>query len=150
MFELKSPEGFRIALYFVLPGLITVFFRTQFLAGRMQKHSDAVLTYFAVSVFYWSCLSLFGLSPVSNSVGPFSTFVAMLLAPAILGVALGLNARADVIRKLLRRFGINPVHAITTAWDWKFSRTAPRFVIVTLSDGGGGRRGLCGDVVFFQ
>ncbi len=135
MIDLKSPEAFRIVLYFVVPGLVAVFFRAQFLSGRMQKHSDAILTYFSVSIVYWSMLTMAGISPATVSDNPFISFAVTLIGPMVVGCALGLNARLDVLRGLLRKIGLNPVHATATAWDWKLSRTTPRYVIVSLTDG---------------
>ena len=135
LIDLKSPEAFRVVLFFVLPGLVAVFFRAQFLAGRMQKHSDAILTYLAVSIVYWSVLVIVGVSPSTVTGSSFWYFVATILGPALFGSALGLNARFDILRGLLRKAKLNPVHATTTAWDWKLSRTAPRFVIVSMTNG---------------
>lgn len=135
MIDLKTPEAFHAVLYFVVPGLIAVFIRAQFLSGRMQKQSDAILTYFSISLVYWSALLILGVSPSMLATKSGLTFVAVFVGPAIFGCLLGLNARLDLLRNGLRKIKLNPVHATATAWDWKWSRTKPRFVIVTLTEG---------------
>lgn len=135
MIDLNNPEAFRMVLYFVVPGLIAVFVRAQFLSGRMQKHSDAILTYFSVSVVYWSALTVIGLTPsvVANHAWMYLVFT--LIFPAILGFLLGLNARLDWVRNILRKATLNPIHPTATAWDWKLSRTKACYVLVTMNDG---------------
>lgn len=135
MIDLKSAETVQIVVYLVVPGLIVLFVRSRFLTGRMQKPSDAVLPYFVVSLIYWTCLSTLGISPASLAASPGWSSVAVLVAPTILGFLLGLNARFDLVRRLLRKVRINPAHATATAWDWKMSRATECFVIVTLSKG---------------
>ncbi|MBW3243528.1 hypothetical protein KUV57_12720 [Epibacterium sp. DP7N7-1] len=135
MIDLKNPEAFRIVLYFVVPGLIAVFFRAQFLSGRIQKHTDAILTYVAVSLVYWATLTACGYSPSDLTGKSVASLFFILVGPMIFGCLLGLNIRRDYIRNLLRRLNINTVHAVSTAWDWKFSRTEPRFVIVHMTNG---------------
>ena len=122
MIDLKSPEAFQIVLYLVVPGLIAVFVRSQFLTGRMQKHSDALLTYLPISLVYWAMIMMVGVSVQEIKKEPSIALVSVFLGPAILGVLLGLNARLDLIRRLLRKVKLNPVHPVPTAWDWKFQR----------------------------
>lgn len=135
MIDLKSPEALRVVLYFIVPGLITVFFRAQFLTGRMQKHSDAILTYFSISIIYWSALTVVGITPSVVASSAWMYLVFTLLLPAVLGCVLGLNARLDVVRNLLRKARLNPVHPTATAWDWKLSRTGPCHVLITMTEG---------------
>lgn len=51
-----------------------------------------------------------------------------------MGVLLGYITRTEAIRRVLNYFGINPVHAVPTAWDWKFGNMKEKLVIVTLKD----------------
>ena len=39
------------------------------------------------------------------------------------------------MRRLLQRCGLHLVHAIPTAWEWKFSAMPPQWVLVTLKEG---------------
>ncbi|MCG7520690.1 DUF6338 family protein [Ruegeria sp. Ofav3-42] len=135
MVDLKSPEAFQIVLYLVVPGLIAVFVRAQFLTGRMQKHTDAILTYLPISLIYWAMVMIAGLTVKEISEDPRVALLTVFLGPAILGALLGLNARLDLVRGLLRKAKLNPVHPVPTAWDWKFQRTQPQFVLVTMTDG---------------
>jgi hypothetical protein len=56
------------------------------------------------------------------------------VGPAVFGALLGLNTQIEALRRFLHFFGINPVHAVPTAWDWKFGRMREHLVIVTLKD----------------
>jgi hypothetical protein len=50
--DFNYPQSFSFVLALIVPGLIITFVRTQFTTGRMQKHSDAMLSYFALSAVY--------------------------------------------------------------------------------------------------
>jgi hypothetical protein len=39
-------------LGYIVPGLIIVYIRAQFLTGRLGPHKDALLSYFTLSVIY--------------------------------------------------------------------------------------------------
>ncbi|ULB09146.1 DUF6338 family protein [Cereibacter azotoformans] len=133
--DLKSPEEVRLALYLVVPGLIAAYFRAQFLAGRTLKPADSILAYLAISLTYWAIIMVSGIPASVITTSSFWSVVAVLVGPALFGSLLGLNARFDLIRNLLRKAGLNPVHPMQTAWDWKFSRTTSRFVIVSMTNG---------------
>lgn len=133
--DLDSPEAFQVVLYFVVPGLIAVFVRAQFLTGRLQKHTDAILSYLPISLIYWALAMLAGLTVKQISESSYIAFLAIFVGPAIFGALLGLNARLELIRGLLRKAKLNPVHPVPTAWDWKFHRQEPQFVLVTMTDG---------------
>ena len=58
----------------------------------------------------------------------------IFVLPALIGALLGLNARDQWVRQLLRRWRINPVHPVATAWDWKFGKCSECYVIVTMKN----------------
>lgn len=47
-----DPQSFIMVLALIVPGLIINYVRTQFITGRMQNHSDAILSYFTLSTIY--------------------------------------------------------------------------------------------------
>jgi hypothetical protein len=137
MIDLKSPESIQTALTLIVPGLIILFMRGQFLTGRAGKHADAMLSYFTVSAIYLTgALPAFGWLAGRDNIAASLAWAALVFAgPAVFGVMLGVNARRNYGRRLLRWIGLNPVHPVPAAWDWKFGDTSGSYVIVTLTDG---------------
>ncbi|MBI1418196.1 MAG: hypothetical protein GC146_13325 [Limimaricola sp.] len=136
--DFNDPQSAYVVLALVVPGLVITFIRAQFITGRMQKHSEALLSYFALSAVYAAiALPIFDWLRTwskTGSVGLPSWFGLVFVGPTLFGALLGLNARTEALRRVLHFFGINPVHAVPTAWDWKFGRMGEHLVIVTLKD----------------
>ena len=61
-------------------------------------------------------------------------FSLIFLGPTVFGVVLGVLSKIGIIRGLMHKFGINPVHAMPTAWDWKFGNIKRQWVILTLKN----------------
>jgi len=138
MMELTSNTDIHLALTFIVPGLIAVFVRAQFLTGRRTSHSEAVLSYVTLSAFYYALVIpiLDGLIG-PNDQGPSSHLVwfgTVFFGPALLGAVLGLNAQRGYIRRALSWLGLTSVHVMPTAWDWKFSTGPEQWVLVRLKD----------------
>jgi hypothetical protein len=136
--NLVSVDNIYLILGFIVPGLIAIFVRAQFLTGRSPPHSEAILSYFVISVIYYALVL-----PVIDVVAgwedagfwkPLAWLAVIFLGPAVLGGALGLNAQMGFVRRLANWFGMHPVHVMPTAWDWKFSSAGEHWVLVTLKD----------------
>jgi len=50
--EVKSLEQLSVILGYIVPGLIILYVRAQFLTGRIGPHKDALLSYFTLSIIY--------------------------------------------------------------------------------------------------
>ena len=138
MQKLPSLDNLYLILLFLVPGFIVLFVRSQFVTGRSPDRSTTVLSYLIVSLIYYA-LALpfigFVLSAETPSKGQvLAWFVLIVIGPAMLGLALGLNIQKDWFRRALQRCGLNPVHVVPTAWDWKFGGMTPQWVLVTLKD----------------
>ncbi len=135
---INDPQSAYLILALVVPGLVITYVRAQFITGRMQKHTESFLSYFALSAIYGAIVIPFvdwlRTWSETGSIGLLSWFGLIFAGPAIFGAILGLNARTDALRRILRFLGINPVHAVPTAWDWKFGRMGEHLVIITLKD----------------
>ena len=57
MTEVKSLEQLSIILGYIVPGLIVLYVRAQFLTGRIGPHKDALLSYFTLSVIYLAIMN---------------------------------------------------------------------------------------------
>lgn len=113
--------------------------RAQFLTGRLLSASDGALAYFTVSVVYHA-LTFPVLSWLFEKDGPLSSrtglwFLLTVLGPALFGVILGLNAKFSWTRRILGRVGVNTLHVLPTAWDWRFADTPAFWIIVKLKNG---------------
>lgn len=134
MSEVKSLDQIQLILVFLVPGLIILWIRSQFLTGRMIADKDALLSYLTISILYhgmtWQFLSNWVLSG-SN----LAWLVQGLLGPLIVGVILGVLAATGWCRNVLQWMGIRLVHPLPTAWDYCFTRPSAGLVEVTLKDG---------------
>jgi len=128
-----------LVLGLLAPGFIILFFRAQLLAGRIPPVRDAAFPYVLLSAVYYALVfPLTGgvVLPQAEHASSIALWFALIfMGPMIFGLVLGLLTRFDVLRKLIARFGVNPVHAVPTAWDWKFSRGEPSWVMVTCKNG---------------
>ncbi len=89
------------------------------------------------------CLPLLYVVVTKNYIAqhPWLTTLAFLFMnfgmPVILGLVVGYFDQKCLLKHLLRRFGLNAMHSIPTAWDYKFNQISPtqgRWVLVTLKD----------------
>lgn len=141
MEQLKSIDNINnlyAAMGLLVPGLIILFVRSQFVTGRMPSHSAMLLSYLAVSLVYYA-LSFLLLDPIQRlSEREYGREVIwsilIFIGPALIGLLLGINIRKNLLHRFLQRCGLNLVHPITTAWDWKFGNMTEQWVLVTLKD----------------
>ena len=138
----------------LVPGLIVLSVRSQFLTGRRPSHSAALLSYLTVSVIYYALALPFvdfilSFQKPDNSNVLLTWFVLIFIGPALLGLLLGVNIQKDLFRSVLQYIGLNPIHVIPTAWDWKFGNMTEQWVLVTLKDGTR-FAGFCGDESFMS
>jgi len=142
LFNALTVENITLVVLTLVPGLIILFARSYFITARIMKLRDLVLGYLVVTMVYWGALilfcgdELFGLTTVE----PLRLKIAMALAlivvlPALVGTGLGWEIQAGGLRKLLRCIGLNPVHVVPSAWDWKFSNMDGAWILVTLKNG---------------
>ena len=139
MEEIKSLDGIYLALAFLTPGLIALWIRAQFTTGRIPSVREGALAYLTVSVIYYAIAFPAVEAALKIQAPGWNKALAWLglviIGPAAFGFLLGLLAKWQPIRRMIRHFGINPVHEIPTAWDWQFGRISSQIVLVTLTDG---------------
>ncbi len=145
-----KPEDFYSIIGLLVPGMIILFVRSQFVPGRLNT-PHPILSYLAVSSVYYA-LVLLVINPVPYFQGPdqgnpWVWLLLVFLFPGISGLLLGLNIQGDWTRRFIRGLGLNPVHVIPSAWDWKFGNMEEQWVLVTLKDGTQ-VAGFCGENSF--
>lgn len=135
MAKLLSINSLYLVLLFIVPGFIALSVRSQFVAGRDPSgNKTALLSYLTVSVIYGAFTLIF-VDPTAIR-DSFSAWIGFVfVGPVLVGLLLGINVQRGVIRRFLNKLHLYPIHAIPTAWDWKFSSTAEEWVLVTLKDG---------------
>jgi len=140
MSTLDSIDDLYMTLGILSPGVIILYVRSQFYAGRFTINLSAILSYFTVSFVYYAIVFPFFDAKTffenSQGVGVLDWFLFVFFVPCGLGLFLGLDVQKGIFRRFLNGFGLNPVHIIPTAWDWKFSTSlGEQWVLVTLKDG---------------
>ena len=134
MAKLLSLNSLYLILVFIVPGFIALSVRSQFITGRIPSENKAsLLSYLTISVIYGALVLPF-VDPELIGKSRLIWFVLVFIGPIFLGLLLGINIQKDLVRRFLNWFGLYPVHAIPTAWDWKFSSTPEQWVLVTLKD----------------
>lgn len=93
---------------------------------------------FCTFLNYAVCSAIFYIIVKNEKVGNNDILVAILffiilfIIPVLLGIVGAILHNKDILRKVMNRIGINPIHDIPTGWDYKFYNTKPKYVIVTL------------------
>ena len=127
-----------LALGCLVPGMIVLFVRSQFVRGQRPHTSSAILHYFSVSIIYFAValpFSNFWTAQPPQSISILSWLMLIFVGPVILGILLGVNIQKDLVRRLLEQCKLKVVHSVPTAWDWKFAALNEQWVLVTLKDG---------------
>lgn len=138
MGEILKPETLSLFLVFTVPGIIALYFRAQFLSGRIPSAADGALSYITLSLAYHAIAypiarPLYVAGSIEGWYGVW-WFSLIFVGPTLLGMILGLNVRKGWTKKLINRFGLNTIHPVNSAWDWKFGHCPECWVIVTLKD----------------
>ncbi|MGM4905453.1 DUF6338 family protein [Tardiphaga sp. 866_E4_N2_1] len=138
--DLKNIESIYLALGFVVPGMIITYVRAQFLTGRIRTMSENVLAYIVLTVLYYGIAAPF-VEYVLTFREPgrpkiFAWLGLIIIAPAFVGLLLGILGQNEFFRRCLQFCRINPIHATPSAWDYTFAKIrGDQFIMVTLSDG---------------
>lgn len=140
--DLKGLDNVHLILAFIVPGLVALYCRAQFLTGRMPAQVDAVLPCLALSFVYYALV--FPVVEHMPSRGPawfaaLAWFALVFAGPALFGAVLGIATQKGwgrrLLHRVLRRLSLNVVHQMPTAWDWKLCSVTGEWVIVELKDG---------------
>lgn len=138
MLDMKGVTNVQLVIAFIVPGLIITYVRARFITGRMEKFSEATLSYLSLTIVYYGLAMPFVNWTVDRPPGFVTTmcwWTLIAVGPAIFGVLIGVGAQRGWIRCLAHRLGMRPVHSTPNAWDWKFSVCQnSRFVMVTLAN----------------
>ena len=136
--KLLSLNSLYLILPCIVPDFIALFVRSQFITTRRPSDSNtaALLSYLTVSVVYGALVLPRGfVDPALLQQSMWAWFGLVFVGPVVFGLFLGITIQKGLVRRLLNWFGLYPVHATPTAWDWKFGGREEQWVRVTLRDG---------------
>ena len=131
-------DNLSLVLTFIVPGLLILSIRAQFLTGRRPSHSASLLSYLAISALYYALVVPVILLFIDPSHLTKATWgvIWVFVGPVLSGLLLGIERQQDGLHNLLRLCHLNPVHSMPTAWDWKFTKIRNvEWVLVTLKNG---------------
>ena len=139
--DFKGIDNFYLIFLFIVPGLVIVYVRSQFISGRRPSHTENALGYFVLSIVYYSfTLPILGL--MLNTQAPWveraAIWIGLTIAgPAFFGFLLGALAQKECGNWLANKLNLTTIHVIPAAWDWRFSKIPKggMFVMATLTTG---------------
>lgn len=140
MSGLGTIDALYLALAFLVPGFVLSAVRNQFITGQERQGTEQLvrfITYSAVNYAIFSVPIYYSLqSDVSALVKGALWGMVILIGPALLGAFSGAAIQKGWFRNIFHRLGLNPVHVVPTAWDYKFgSMRGGEWVLVSLKDG---------------
>lgn len=136
---LAKIDAIYIALVFIVPGYVFLSFRNQFVAGQGKIGKDQILSYLTLSGVNFALCGWIIYAAYSNDCGvpikAASWMLVIIIIPAGAGIFTGVASQRDLVRKLYHRLKLEPIHAVPSAWDYKFSKSPGEWVLVKLKDG---------------
>jgi len=116
------------------PGFIILFFRSQFISGRLPGIKEGAFYYIIISLAYYALavpmLSIIGLSAVCQA------FALFFVLPFTVGIFFGLSYQKGWTRWVTRKLGLKVMHAAPCAWDYAFGQlNGYSWIMVELRDG---------------
>ncbi|MBZ9846427.1 DUF6338 family protein [Mesorhizobium sp. CA14] len=138
-FEVEDLSKVANGLALLVPGLLILYVRAQFLTGRTPSHTEALLSYVVVTIIYYAAvLPLFalGIQKDTDAIWVWLGWAGLIIVvPLLIGLLLGLGHQKEWYGKVCEWLNLEVVHTMPTAWDWKFSQRTEHWLIIKLKDG---------------
>jgi len=139
MDSLLNTQNLSVFLVFFVPGIIILYVRSLFLNGRRPALAEGVIAYVTISLIYHALAYPFAtplyIGPETSTVQRREWFLMLFVIPIIIGGFLGWMTQRGWGRRILSKSGLNLIHPVDNAWDWKFSNCEECWVIAMLKDG---------------
>ncbi len=140
---LNTLEAAVATLAFLGPGALFYFTVSMFFPQRLERQQTIILRSLAFSVinyaiWFWAIYLIVTRSLFSEHLilTVATWFAIIFVSPILLGFLLVYLNERNVIGRIFRRVGLNPIHPIATSWDYKFRDTrGDRWVSVRMDDG---------------
>ena len=115
-----------LAAGLVTPGYIIMYVLSRFTTGRPSFASSLAVS----SAYYVGVWAVFGLGSAVDVAQrirafrhrPLGVALTVVVAPLGIGVLTRVSLQRGWLYDALRKVGLEPVHGIPSAWDWKFMR----------------------------
>jgi hypothetical protein len=128
----------------LLPGFILLYIRSRLTNGKLPSATENIALYTVLSAIYYIMIGpiLHFETSISSLWGSYLIRIfVFLVLPALLGVGIGVMDQRKTVQRAFAKvaslggLSVNIVDPISSAWDWKFARAEPSFVIVKLKNG---------------
>lgn len=120
------------------PGYVILFIISRFTTGRPAFAAGLAVSS-AYYVVVWSLCGWGSAIDVAHRIRDMDVgwlaAVVVVLVPVAIGILVGHGIQKEWLYWLLRKVGLEPVHGIPSAWDWKFMRAQSQWITVHLKDG---------------
>lgn len=134
-----------LLLNFMVPGIVFLYARSKSLVGTMPSFKEGVPAYLVVTMVYLASQSvlidfligheILAEQTVDANTNPIFRVFSLFVVPFALGSFAEYSVRFEWLRPILNRLGVNPVHPVSTAWDWKLGDGQSHYVRILLKDG---------------
>jgi len=140
---IESANVILYTLAFVVPGFMIWSIASRFVPREEKEENLSIVRFLYLSAINYAVWSWLIYLAIAGNISKQNTLASMavyswvvLVGPIVVGMIWGIATYKDWARKVLQRLGVNPVHGIPTAWDYKFSKTGRAvWVLVTMNDG---------------
>jgi hypothetical protein len=136
---LAKIDAIYIALVFIVPGFVFLSVRNQFIAGQGKLGKEQLLSYLTISGVNFALCGWIIYAAYKNNFGvpmKASSWMLVIIAiPALAGIISGVCNQRDYVRRIYHWLKLEPIHAVPSAWDYKFSKSPGEWVLVKLKDG---------------
>lgn len=130
-------------IVFIIPGFLSYGVQSAFVPQKAEPIQITVLrlvTFGSVNYALWSWLIYLMNTSAFFQQHPgrliIAWFFILLISPLLIGLVAGNVRQTGSLRRRLQMLGLNPMHYIPTAWDYKFPCINTReWVKVSLKDG---------------
>ncbi len=141
--DFSTIDAIYYALAFVVPGFVAHSVLSTFQRARAEQWEASLLRFLTLSAInyaLWSWLVYLLLYSEYKFASQWPVAAlwgfVILIAPVLLGIALGYSSQKYWVRRWLQRIGLRPIHVVPTAWDWRFGRMeGAHWLLITFNDG---------------
>ena len=139
MSALLKIDAIYVALVFIVPGYIFLSLRNQFMAGQDRLGTEQVIPFVIYSALNFAVFGWMVYLAISYQAPPYvqvgAWVLVLVVIPAALGLLAGLSSQREIIARIYRSLGLNPVHTTPRAWEYVFFNAPPSWVFITLKNG---------------
>lgn len=135
-------DNIEIVIYtfqFIIPGYIIGEIISAIMPQKTYGEGEKLLRYIGYSVvnialWYWVFVLISQYCKLGTFIYWMCNVFGVLITGCVTGLIIGIIRAKNIVRKLFQKIGLNLIHPVPTAWDYKFSDKEECWVEVTVSD----------------